>query len=755
MILRSGVFLGPRGRENELVEAREGRAGLASVVRNVRNGYTSLYTDEFLAASTEGRYRYMRMLGHIPVVLAEDPRRVLVMAFGTGTTAGSLSTHPSVERLDVVEISEEVLEVAHLFESVNRGVVARAGKPGRPEVRLFVDDARRFVLSSGDLYDVITLEPLLPYTPGAVHLYTREFYELCRARLSPGGAMCQWFPVHSMSTEDFRSLTAAFIDVFPETSLWFVEETAALVGTAGPQGLHVKRATERLSAAGPKEDLAAGGLDDLAQWWSFRMCGGKALRAWVDGPPAPAAAMTDEHPDIEFRPVPTGAITTFLHDNLVAILDLREAESLEAAADLSGIEPREAEAVRVLLAAAAQATECYLDGRASEDLFGYHASLTRLVSGEGARAGHEREAAEALRTAAARYAAAMEANPRDRIVKDRWSNVEAVRLLNEGRALLAQGRPGEAEESYLAAIEVDAPWNRDEAWTGLGRARLRGGRNAAAREALGRALEIHPGSRDAQALMGQALVALGRPGEARSWFERAFEGGSGPSDADTAMENARGLALRSDPSAPGAAGGDAEIRAALLEALDDASGAGERRRERAATRLRAATGREREILDGLLAPHRAAALDGGLPAPERVRALALLGAARDPRLAETVLGVVRTAGVDGALAAAAVDAAGAAGDVPALSTVTDARNGAPASARERAADRLAAVKDPRSVDAVLDALADADAGVRTAAWAALFQLTGRKDFDPDAPAPEREAALEALRAWWGTAREGF
>ncbi|MCK6481876.1 MAG: fused MFS/spermidine synthase, partial [Planctomycetes bacterium] len=579
MILRSGVFLGPRGRENELLEAREGRAGLASVVRNVRNGYTSLYTDEFLAASTEGRYRYMRMLGHIPVVLAEDPRRVLVMAFGTGTTAGSLSTHPSVERLDVVEISPEVLEVADRFESVNRGVVARAGKEGRPEVRLHVDDARRFVLASGDTWDVITLEPLLPYTPGAVHLYTREFYALCRERLSPGGALCQWFPVHSMSRDDFRMLVASFIDVFPETSLWFVEETAALVGTAGPQGLPVGRSADRLAAAGPREDLEAGRLDDLAQWWSFRLCGGRALREWVDRPPA-ARAMTDEHPSIEFRPVPTGAITTFLHDNLVEALDLRERERVEDLVDLSGIEPREAAAFRARLSAAAAATEAYLDGRASEDLFGFHASHTRLAATEGARAEHERAAGEALRTAARRYADAIRANPRDRIVADRWRNVEAVRLLNEGRALLSGGKAGEAAESYLGAIEADAPWNRDEAWTGLARARLREGKAAAGREAAEKALSLYPGSRDAQALLGQALVALGRPGEARRWFERAFEGGSGPSDEDTAMRNARDLALASEPAEERAAG-DAEIAAALREALDDASGPGERRRQNA------------------------------------------------------------------------------------------------------------------------------------------------------------------------------
>ncbi|MCK6482460.1 MAG: hypothetical protein L6R43_20620, partial [Planctomycetes bacterium] len=88
---------------------------------------------------------------------------------------------------------------------------------------------------------------------------------------------------------------------------------------------------------------------------------------------------------------------------------------------------------------------------------------------------------------------------------------------------------------------------------------------------------------------------------------------------------------------------------------------GERRRQTAAARLRGAAGREREILDGLLGPHRAAARDGGLPAAERVRALALLGAAGDPRLAEVAVEAARGSGEDRALAAAAVDAAS--GDV--------------------------------------------------------------------------------------------
>jgi spermidine synthase len=762
MILRSEVFLGPRGRENVLVAAREGKAGVASVVDNRRNGFRSLYTDEFLAASTEGRYRYMRMLGHIPVVLAEDPRRVLVMAFGTGTTAGSLSTHPSVERIDVVEISPEVLEVAPLFASVNRNVLDRVGKPGRPEVRVHVDDARRFVLGSRERWDVITLEPLLPYTPGAVHLYTKEFYALCRERLAPGGAMCQWFPIHAMSSEDFRALAASFVEVFPESSLWFVEETAALVGTAGPgpQPLPVKRSAERLAAPGPREDLEAGRLDDLAQWWSFRVCGGKALREWIGGP-RPARAMVDEHPDIEFHPVPARALTTYFYDNLVAALDLMEKSDLAAEADLTGLAPAEAAAFRERLRAASEATAAYMDGRASEDRFGFEASHTRLAKGAAEIARHERAAAEALVTAVRRYGDALRANPRDRITADRWRNVETLRLLNAARALLHQGKAEEAATTYREAAEVGSPWNRDEAWIGLGRALLRAGKPVAAREALERAVAIYPGGREAQAFLGEALVALGRPGEARAWFERAYEGGSGPADEDPATREARAAAAKAERVEPAGSGGggaaptEGEMRAALAEALDEAVGPKGERRDAARARLRGAKGAEAEVLRALLDSDVALARDGARPGTEHVRALSRLAAADDPRLAESARAVVARAWSDPLLQNYAVDFAAQSAGAAALAALLDPDSVSSPQTRARAADRLALHREAKSVDALLGGLEDPDPAVRTSALAALFQLTGRKDFDPDAPEAARRAALAVLREWWSGARTSW
>ncbi len=425
--------------------------------------------------------------------------------------------------------------------------------------------------------------------------------------------------------------------------------------------------------------------------------------------------------------------------------------------DLSGLGPEEAAAFRARLAAAAAATAAYMDGRASEDLFGYYASLSRLtrrpgdVEAAGARAGEE------LLKAVRRYADAIRANPRDRIVADRWRSLEAVRLLNQARALLAGGRPGEAADAYREAADVGAPWNRDEAWTGLGRALLREGKPVAAREALERALALYPGSRDAQAFLGEALVALGRPAEARPWFARAYEGGIGPSDEDPPTAAARAAAARAEGAAGGAApvDGDRELRASLAEALDDAAGARGPRRDRAVARLRAAKGREAELLHALLDPAAKAAADAARPPVERVRALALLGAAGDPRVGAAALATAGDPRSDAALASAAVDAAAEGGGAEALAPLLDPAKVAASAVRARAADRLPGRHEARAVEAALGALGDPDASVRTSALAALFQLTGKKEFDPAAPEPERREALARLRDWWSSARSSW
>ena len=112
-LLRASVVLKDKpGRT--LVRVASDAVTTASVIQN-REEERYLYTDDFAAAATGRHYRYMRMLGHLPAILAKDPKNAMVIAFGTGTTAGAVAEHEEVERIEVVEVSTAVLDLASSF----------------------------------------------------------------------------------------------------------------------------------------------------------------------------------------------------------------------------------------------------------------------------------------------------------------------------------------------------------------------------------------------------------------------------------------------------------------------------------------------------------------------------------------------------------------------------------------------------------------------------------------------------------------
>src|SRR2546422_835633 len=80
--------------------------------------------------------RYMRAFAHIPLLSMEAPERALVIAFGVGNTAHAASLHPTIQRIDVVDTSREVLDHADYFAEANRGVLKD------PRVSVYVNDGR-------------------------------------------------------------------------------------------------------------------------------------------------------------------------------------------------------------------------------------------------------------------------------------------------------------------------------------------------------------------------------------------------------------------------------------------------------------------------------------------------------------------------------------------------------------------------------------------------------------------------------------
>lgn len=156
------------------------------------------------------------LAAHLGAVFGPPPRRVLIIGFGSGMTVAALAKYPDVERIDCVEIEPAVLEAAGYLETLNHGVLRD------PKLHMHVDDARNFLLTSHDKFDLIISEPSNPWIAGIATLFTDEYYDAVRAHLAPDGNFVQWVQGYSLDPADLRMVLASVSRHFPETTLWHV-----------------------------------------------------------------------------------------------------------------------------------------------------------------------------------------------------------------------------------------------------------------------------------------------------------------------------------------------------------------------------------------------------------------------------------------------------------------------------------------------------------------------------------------------------
>jgi predicted membrane-bound spermidine synthase len=166
-----------------------------------------------MSNSTIDAQRYMRAFAHVPLLIHERPRTAMVMCFGVGTTLHAALLHP-LERVDLVDLSEDVLAHAHWFEPTNHGALRD------PRVRVHVNDGRQHLrMMPPESYDLITGEPPPITQAGVVSLYSREFFLLARSRLRPNGLISYWLPIRQASPEAVRALLGGFVEAFPDSVL--------------------------------------------------------------------------------------------------------------------------------------------------------------------------------------------------------------------------------------------------------------------------------------------------------------------------------------------------------------------------------------------------------------------------------------------------------------------------------------------------------------------------------------------------------
>ena len=255
----AAIYENARGLENaeknsELLFYEDGISTTLSVDRQGAhrfyrsNGKTDASTDP-------GDMANQLLLGHLPMLAHPDPKDVFVLGLGTGVSAAAIARYP-VRSIEIADIESGSREATTFFASENRNILSD------PRVKFLVADGRNALLARKKMYDVILSDPSDVWVAGVGNLFTKEFYDLARSRLKPGGVMVQWFHGHSLPPEQMKLIVATFRSAFPHASFWRPNRgDVILLGTVEPTAWDLTRLRQRIaSVPGVQDDLLSMGF---------------------------------------------------------------------------------------------------------------------------------------------------------------------------------------------------------------------------------------------------------------------------------------------------------------------------------------------------------------------------------------------------------------------------------------------------------------------------------------------------------------
>ena len=216
LLVAYGRFSSPRYfNHGDFVYVGEGMNS-SPAVSVLSNGVVNYHNAGKVQASSEPQdMRLQRMLGHFTTLVPLHPRSVLVIGCGAGVTAGAVSISPLVERVTIAEIEPLVPQVASkYFGEFNYNVIKN------PKVHVVIDDARHFLGTTTEKFDAITSDPFDPWVKGAANLYTKEFWELAKSHLNPGGVVTVFVQLYEAGAPAVKSEIASFLQAFPGGIVW-------------------------------------------------------------------------------------------------------------------------------------------------------------------------------------------------------------------------------------------------------------------------------------------------------------------------------------------------------------------------------------------------------------------------------------------------------------------------------------------------------------------------------------------------------
>lgn len=281
--------------------------GISSTIAVTRSeDYLALKTNGKVDASTVDTSTQL-LLGHLGAIFHPHPRRALIIGFGGGMTASAVSKYPDVERIDCVEIEPAVLRAATQLNRLNRNVLQD------PRLHIVYDDARNFLQTVREPYDLIISEPSNPWIAGVAALYTTEFYAALRDRLAPDGIFVQWVQAYALQPDDFRMILATLAPHFTDVSLWrSADRDFLLLARKNSDRLSFVRSRALWNNTALQHDFRELHLAHPESWPVYFRLPDSQIRALAFG----AAVNTDDRTLLEYR-----APRALLNEDLTKSLD--------------------------------------------------------------------------------------------------------------------------------------------------------------------------------------------------------------------------------------------------------------------------------------------------------------------------------------------------------------------------------------------------------------------------------------------------
>lgn len=277
----------------DLVYYEEGLSSVVTVAQNRGSSHRWLAINGKVDASTTDDMPTQVLLSLLPMQFVEQPENVLVIGLASGVTAGAASLVQEVRQLQIVELEPAISRAARYFEDWNHAVLSDS----RVDV-VHNDGRNHLLLAEPDSYDIVISEPSNPWISGVSNLFTREFLELGKSRLKPGGVWSQWVPIYGMDSRDLRSILKTFGDVYAHVAVYATIHSADLVLIGSeqplpPADLSAMRLLERTAVAGELRRVGVNSAVDLVSLYVMDQTG---IAAMSDGIPF----NTDDNMYIEF-----------------------------------------------------------------------------------------------------------------------------------------------------------------------------------------------------------------------------------------------------------------------------------------------------------------------------------------------------------------------------------------------------------------------------------------------------------------------